>query len=124
MTRPKRIASSGPPGTKSETAEIGRFSAERKMAAVLALLRGGRTIGFASNLGANGVGRRSNPSESPGASEPIASNTLGDKCHYIGNTKLCHYIVHWRGGSDPENPQRRVTAAPRRISAVDKGSPR
>lgn len=40
MTRPKRKTSADPSGPKPEAAEIGRFSAQRKMAAVLELLRG------------------------------------------------------------------------------------
>jgi transposase-like protein len=40
MNRPKRKAAAEPSGTKHETPEIGRFSSQRKMAAVLALLRG------------------------------------------------------------------------------------
>lgn len=40
MTRPKRKTPADPSGTKSGTAEIGRFSSQRKMAAVLEVLRG------------------------------------------------------------------------------------
>jgi len=40
MTRPKRKASVEPSVQKNDTPEIGRFSSQRKMAAVLTLLRG------------------------------------------------------------------------------------
>lgn len=51
MIRPKRKAPLDPSGPKSGTAEIGRFSSQRKMAAVLALLRGEELDTLSRKLG-------------------------------------------------------------------------